>query len=81
MDFEHLKDRKLGEVMTEEQYNSLRETIFLSVLEGILSDNQSDYRKISVPEHRQLLKEIFGMHDSDIDSRIEGFLHHQSNDK
>lgn len=56
MDFEHLKDRKLGEVMTEEQYNVLRETVFLSVLEGILADNQSDYRKIAVPEHRQLLK-------------------------
>lgn len=57
--------------MTEEQYNALRETVFLSVLlhREILSET----------EQMNLLKDVFGLKQQEIDQRIQEFKHYRHN--
>lgn len=79
MEFEKIKDQKLGEVMTEPQFNALRETVCLLILEGVLAETDDHQLGISVSEQKELLKQVFGMSEKEIHNRIEGFLYHQSN--
>lgn len=77
MSYTKVKDLKVSEVMTEEQYNALRETVFLSVLTEVLSGD-SEKRESAVFEQKEILNQVFGMSEQEIEKRIEGFLYYQS---
>ncbi|PTM53321.1 hypothetical protein [Desmospora activa] len=77
--YKKIKDLNVSEVMTEEQYHTLREVVFLSVLTERLSND--DKRKNDESEQREILKELFGMSEQEIEDRIEGFLYYQSEKK
>lgn len=77
MSYTKVKDLKVSEVMTEEQYHALRETVFLSVLTEVLSGDD-DKRESAVFEQKEILKQVFGMSEQEIENRIEDFLYYQS---
>ncbi|WP_199620714.1 hypothetical protein [Paenibacillus alkalitolerans] len=74
------KDRKLSEVMTEQQFDQLRETVFLSLLQEVSSPvSTRDNQIFSIPECTRLLTEIFGMSQQAIDQRVSGFTEYRRN--
>lgn len=73
MSYSEVKDRSVSEVMTEQQYEALRETVFLSALH--LQD------VLSEAEQMELLNKVFGMSQHEIELRLLDFRAHQKKEK
>jgi hypothetical protein len=73
-------NKKLIEVMTEEQYVSLREMVFLSLLHEVMLSQSSSPNENESPisEQTQLLTSVFGMSQAAIDERVRKFMEYRS---
>lgn len=70
-------NRKFNEVITEQQFDTLRETVFLSLLKEILYSSSSAHNSES--EQIQLLTTVFGMNQEAINQRVRAFIEYQRN--